>query len=419
MDAANSHSPGSVLTGKRIVLGVSGSIAAFKAVALASELVKAGAVVDVVMTPAATRFVQPLSFEAITHRPVVSDLFADQGRSIAHVSLGVDANVLVVAPATADCLAGLALGFGHDALLATALSSRAPLLLAPAMETLMYEHPATQQNLETLRRRGAIVIEPAHGRLASGRSGRGRMAEPVQIVEALRTILGRTRDLADRRIVVTAGGTREPIDPVRFIGNHSSGKMGVAIAEAARDRGARVLLIVGAVSVPLPPGVEVQQVTTTLDLKAAVEAAIRDADVLVMAAAVADFRVEQVASDKIKRTGDEFTLHLIPNPDILASIAAAPLVKVGFAAETHDLLTNAQQKLVKKNVDLIVANDVTAPGSGFGTDTNQVSFIDRDGIEDLPLLSKREVADRLLDRVLQLLRQRSSEIPSLVGRESG
>ncbi len=419
MGAANSHSPGSVLTGKRIVLGVSGSIAAFKAVALASELVKAGAVVDVVMTPAATRFVQPLSFEAITHRPVVSDLFADQGRSIAHVSLGVDANVLVVAPATADCLAGLALGFGHDALLATALSSRAPLLLAPAMETLMYEHPATQQNLETLRRRGAIVIEPAHGRLASGRSGRGRMAEPVQIVEALRTILGRTRDLADRRIVVTAGGTREPIDPVRFIGNHSSGKMGVAIAEAARDRGARVLLIVGAVSVPLPPGVEVQQVTTTLDLKAAVEAAIRDADVLVMAAAVADFRVEQVASDKIKRTGDEFTLHLIPNPDILASIAAAPLVKVGFAAETHDLLTNAQQKLVKKNVDLIVANDVTAPGSGFGTDTNQVSFIDRDGIEDLPLLSKREVADRLLDRVLQLLRQRSSEIPSLVGRESG
>ena len=407
MDSTDRQQPIPPLAGKRIVLGVSGSIAGFKAVALASELVKAGASVDVVMTPAATRFVQPLSFEAITHRRVLTDLFDDQDRSIAHVALGVDADALVVAPVTADCLAGLALGLGHDALLATALSSRAPLLLAPAMETLMYEHPATQQNLENLRRRGAIVIEPTSGRLASGRSGRGRMAEPSQIVQALQAVLVRPLDLAGRRIVVTAGGTREPIDPVRFIGNHSSGKMGLAIAEAARDRGAQVHLIVGSVSVPVPHGLEVQTVTTTLDLQAAVEKAIQNADALIMAAAVADFRVDQVAVDKIKRTGADVTLHLIPNPDILASIAAAPLLKVGFAAETRDLLANAQQKLIKKNVDLIVANDVTLAGSGFGTDTNQVSFVDRHGIEDLPIMSKRDVADHLLDRVVRLLVARS------------
>ncbi|HUX87600.1 MAG TPA: bifunctional phosphopantothenoylcysteine decarboxylase/phosphopantothenate--cysteine ligase CoaBC [Chloroflexota bacterium] len=413
MDSGSRQEPPTALTEKRIILGVSGSIAAFKAVALASELVKNGASVDVVMTPAATRFILPLSFAAITNRPVLTDLFSDPGRSIAHVSLGVDADALVVAPVTADCLAGLALGLGHNALLATAMSSRAPLLLAPAMETLMYEHPATQHNLEILRRRGAIVIEPTSGRLASGRSGRGRMAEPSQIVRALQGVLGRPIDLKGRRIVVTAGGTREPIDPVRFIGNHSSGKMGVAIAEAARDRGASVHLIVGSVSVPLPGGVDVQTVTTTLDLQAAVEAAVQNADVLIMAAAVADFRVEQVAANKIKRTGADLTLRLIPNPDILASIAATSLLKVGFAAETHDLLANAQQKLAKKHVDLIVANDVTLAGSGFGTDTNQVSFVDHDGIEELPLLSKRDVADRLLARVVRLLEERSRSSESI------
>lgn len=389
--------------GKRIILGVSGSIAAFKAVALASELTKSGAALDVVLTPAATRFVQPLSFEAIVHRPVLVDLFSESARSIAHVSVGVEAEALVVAPATADCLAGLALGLAHDALLATALSFRGPLLLAPAMETRMYEHPATQANLATLKARGARVVEPEVGRLASGRSGRGRMAEPAEIVAALREALGGTGDLAGRRVVVTAGGTQEPIDPVRFIGNRSSGKMGYALAEAARDRGAQVRLISGATTAPVPSGVDLIRVETALQLKDAVTAAAGEADAIVMAAAVADYRVAQIADHKLKRTGDDLVLRLIPNPDIVAGLKDFPLVKVGFAAETDDLLDNARAKLHKKGLDLIVANDVTAPGSGFGTDTNQVVLIDERGAESLPLLSKREVADRVLDRVVSLL----------------
>jgi phosphopantothenoylcysteine decarboxylase/phosphopantothenate--cysteine ligase len=400
------------LAGKRIVLGVSASIAAFKAVALASELVKTGATVDVVMTPHATRFVAPLSFEAIIHRPVLTDLFEPSARSIAHVSLGVDADAFVVAPATADCIAGLALGLADDALLTTALSTRAPLLLAPAMETLMFEHPATQQNLETLRRRGATIIEPVAGRLASGRVGRGRMAEPADIIEILRARIGRPADLADRTIVVTAGGTQEPIDPVRHIGNRSSGKMGYAIATAARDRGARVILISAPATVPPPTDVDLRPVVTALEMKAEVEHAVQGADALIMAAAVADFRVASHAEQKIKRTGEELILRLIPNPDIVAGIRSDTLVKVGFAAETSDLVAHAREKLVRKGLDLIVANDVTAPGSGFGSDTNQVVLIDHDGTEVLPLLSKREVADRILDRVSQLLSKRKPARPA-------
>lgn len=399
-----------ILRGKRIILGVSGSIAAFKAVALASELTKAGAVLDVVLTPAAVRFVQPLSFEAIVHRPVLVDLFSDAARAVAHVSVGVEAEALVVAPATADCLAGLALGLAHDALLATALSFRGPLLLAPAMETRMYEHPATQANLATLKTRGARVVEPEVGRLASGRSGRGRLAEPSDIVAALREALGETRDLAGRCIVVTAGGTQEPIDPVRFIGNRSSGKMGFALAEAARDRGARVKLISGATTAPVPSGVDVIRVETALHLKDAVMEAVGEADAIVMAAAVADYRVAETFDHKLKRTGDDLVVRLVPNPDIVAGLKDFPLVKVGFAAETDDLLDNARAKLRKKGLDLIVANDVTAPGSGFGTDTNQVVLIDESGAEELPLLSKREVADRVLDRIVALLAKPRREV---------
>lgn len=394
------------LRDKRIVLGVSGSIAAFKAVALASELSRAGAQVDVVMTPNATRFVQPLSFEALTHRPVIVDLFGASAEAIEHVNRGVDADAIVVAPATANCLAGLALGLASDAVLATALSSRAPLVIAPAMETLMYEHPATQSNLETLRRRGARIVEPAEGPLASGRVGKGRMAEPAEILAALEAVLLRPRDLAGRRIVVTAGGTQEPIDPVRFIGNRSSGKMGFAIAAAARDRGAKVVLIVGTATVPPPGGVEIRQVTTAQEMHQAVDEAIRNADALIMAAAVADFRVAEVADQKIKRTDAELVLRLVPNPDIVASLKDRPLLKIGFAAETTDLLANARHKLETKGLDLIVANDVSAPGSGFGTDTNQVTLIDRAGVEPLPLLPKSEVAERILDRVVALLDDR-------------
>jgi len=271
---------------------------------------------------------------------------------------------------------------------------------------LMFEHPATQQNLETLRRRGATIIEPVAGRLASGRVGRGRMAEPADIIEILRARIGRPADLADRTIVVTAGGTQEPIDPVRHIGNRSSGKMGYAIAAAARDRGARVILISAPATVPPPPDVDLRPVVTALEMKAEVEQAVLGADALIMAAAVADFRVASHAEQKIKRTGDELILRLIPNPDIVAEIRSDTLVKVGFAAETSDLLAHAREKLVRKGLDLIVANDVTAPGSGFGSDTNQVVLIDHAGTEVLPLLSKREVADRILDRVSRLLSAR-------------
>jgi len=391
------------LAGKHLLLGVSGSIAAFKAVVLTSELVKLGATVDVLMTPAATRFVQPLSFSALTHRPVLVDLFAASEQPIPHVQLGVSAQALVVAPATADCLAGLALGLGHDALLATALSSRAPLVLAPAMETQMYEHPATQQNIETLRRRGATVVEPAAGRLASGRIGRGRMAEPAEIVETLQLLLIRTLDLQGRRVVVTAGGTQEPIDPVRYIGNRSSGKMGFAVAEAARDRGAEVILISGPTALAPPAGVQLRPITSARDLEAAIHQAVVGAAAIVMAAAVADYRVDQAADHKLKRTGDDVILRLMPNPDIIAGLTQAGLIKIGFAAETDDLLANAQSKLVRKGLDLIVANDVSSPGSGFGTDTNQVTLISTTSVETLPLLAKREVAERVLDRLVAIL----------------
>ncbi|HLG51973.1 MAG TPA: bifunctional phosphopantothenoylcysteine decarboxylase/phosphopantothenate--cysteine ligase CoaBC [Chloroflexota bacterium] len=400
----------SELRDRRILLGVSASIAAFKAVSLASELVKQEAIVDVIMTPNAARFVAPLSFEAIVRRPVILDLFAAADPT-AHVSLGADADAYIVAPATADCIAGLALGLADDAVRTIALATRAPLLIAPAMETRMYEHPATRAHLATLRARGALILEPGTGRLASGRIGQGRIAEPSEILAALVRLLGRTRDLAGRCIVVTAGGTQEPIDPVRHISNRSSGKMGYAIAEAARDRGARVILISAPTAIAPPDGVELRRVTTALDMKKAVEEAVIGADALIMAAAVADYRVAAPAEQKIKRTGEEYILRLIPNPDIIAGIRQPSLIKVGFAAETQDLIANARKKLEAKDLDFIVANDVSAPDSGFGSDTNRVTIIDRQGLEALPLLSKREVADRILDRIASLLRSRLADRP--------
>src|SRR5581483_8106366 len=289
-----------------------------------------------------------------------------------------------------------------DAVGTTALATTAPLLVAPAMEPNMWAHPATQANVAVLRARGAEVMEPGEGRMASGHLGRGRLPEPPEILAAIdRLLTPRPRDFAGCHVVVTAGGTQEPIDPVRFIGNRSSGKMGFAVAEAARDRGARVTLIVGASAVgPAPSNVEVVPVATTLDLQSAVQAAIVDADALVMAAAPADFRVAAASDHKIKRARDEIVLRLVPNPDVLASIADWPGFKVGFAAETDDLIANAQQKVASKKVDLIVANDVTAPGSGFGTDTNQVTFVFADGrVEPKPLMPKRAVADAILDVV--------------------
>ncbi|MBI2321702.1 MAG: bifunctional phosphopantothenoylcysteine decarboxylase/phosphopantothenate--cysteine ligase CoaBC [Chloroflexi bacterium] len=397
-----------MLAGRRVVVGVCGGIAAYKVADLASQLVKAGAEVDVVMTRAAQEFVTPLTFQSLTHRPVLCDVF-DAARELAvpHVALAARAEVVLVAPATANTLARLAHGLADDMLTCTVLATRAPVVLAPAMEEGMYAHAATQANLALLRERGCRVVEPTEGRLASGKVGRGRLAEVPALLAAVRAALGARGDLAGRRIVVTAGGTHEPIDPVRFVGNRSSGKMGFALAEAARDRGACVTLIAGPTTVEPPPGVALFRVETAVEMCDAVLSAVRDADALVMAAAVADYRPAALLEQKIKRSSEELTVRLVRNPDILARVAQAlagrPLVSVGFAAETQDVRANARLKLAAKGLDLIVANDVTAPDSGFGTDTNCVVLVDAASEEELPLLSKYEVAWRVLDRVARQL----------------
>jgi len=401
-----------VLRGKRIVLGVTGSIAAYKAVMVASALTQAGALVDVVMTPAATEMIRPLSFQAITQRPVSVEMFGmlDQTQ-ISHVSLGHHADVVCIAPATAHTLAKLALGLADDLVTTTCLATRAPLVIAPAMDADMYDHPAAQANVRTLRERGATIVEPGYGRMASGLVGQGRLAEPPAIVDTLRSVLARTGDLAGWRVVVTAGGTREAIDPVRYVSNHSSGKMGYAVAEAARDRGASVLLVTAPTALTPPLGVEVRPVVSAADMHQAVMAALPDADLLVMAAAVADYRPAAVAEQKIKKRDDDLTLHLSKTTDILAAtatLASERLVRIGFAAESQDLVANAADKLERKRLDLIVANDISRTDSGFGTDDNAVVLLDRTGgHRELPLLPKREVADRILDEALRIRRARA------------
>lgn len=395
----------------RIVLGVTGGIAAYKAADLASKLVQAGAQVDVVMTEAATRFVAPLTFQALTGRPVHVDMFrAIDQAEMAHLSLAARADLLVIAPATANTIARLAYGLADNLLCATALATRAPLLLAPAMDADMFAHPATQENLERLRRRGAVIVGPAEGRLASGRVGLGRMAEVSEIIGAIRWVLGRNGPLAGRQVVVTAGGNREPIDPVRFIGNRSSGKMGFALAQAALERGADVRLIAGPVSLPTPVGAQRIDVETAEEMRQAVFEALPTCDVLVMAAAVADFRPRASAGHKIKKEEGTLVLELERTRDILGEVASwreahgRPRIVVGFAAETENLLENARAKLQRKRLDLVVANDVSQPDSGFGTDTNRVTVLDAAGHEEAwPLLTKEEVAARLMDRVAAML----------------
>lgn len=400
-----------VLQNKHIILGVTGGIAAYKAAMVCSQLVQGGALVDVVMTEAAQKFITSLTFQALTHRPVYIDIFdIPPGHNIPHIALANAADLLLIAPATAHTIAKIANGLADDLLAAIALATPAPLLLAPAMETDMWQHPSTQANLEKLRNWGATIIGPAEGRLASGEVGRGRMVEPEEIVSAARIVLGRKGDLAGWRVVVTAGGTREAIDPVRFVSNHSSGKMGYAVAIAARDRGAKVTLITSA-TLPDPFGMEVVRVDSAAHMLAAVLQATRQADLLVMAAAVADFRPQTVAEQKIKKKGDAegLTLEMIRNPDILAEVAAQkasgadPRLTVGFAAETEDLVANAHSKLERKKLDLIVANNVTASDAGFAVDTNRVTLLSANGsIESLPLMSKAEVAEVVLDEVKRL-----------------
>jgi len=399
------------LAGRRVVVGVAGSIAAYKAVSLVRLLAERGAVVDVAMTPAATQFVTPLTFASLTHRRVVDDVMAlDAESQIAHVELAEGADAIVIAPATANLMAELAAGNAGNAVTAIALASRAPLVVAPAMDAGMWTHPATQRNVETLRGFGHLIVEPEVGALASGLTGVGRLAEPETIVEAVERLFARAGDLDGLQVVVSAGGTREPIDPVRYIGNRSSGKMGVAIAEAARDRGAGVTLIAGVMSVAAPRGVNVVEATTAAAMRQAVLRAAASADVLVMAAAVADFAPKRASSRKIKRDGGGLQIDLVANPDIIAEVGemadgTRPFL-VGFAAESDDLEANARSKLRDKGLDLIVGNRVGGPFDAIGSDENKVTVFGTEGeLSDWPMLPKRQVAERLWDLIVDRYRK--------------
>ena len=400
------------LSGVSVVLAVSGSIACYKAVDLASKLTQLRANVDVIMSDAARQFVTPLTFRSITHRPVVTSMFdPDSELSINHVALAERADIVAVVPATANTLARIAHGIADDAITATVLATRAPLLVAPAMDANMFDSPATQANVELLKCRAVHIAGPAEGRLASGLTGRGRMLETRDLLGHAREILGRNGDLAGRKVVVSAGGTREPVDPVRLVTNRSSGKMGHAVAEAARDRGANAVLVSAAESIHDPVGVRVERVDTAEQMGNAVIEECRDADILVMAAAVGDWRPASVASQKLKKgPSDSWSIELNKNPDILAGVQGERLVKIGFAAESEDLLANARDKLLEKGLHLIAANDITDPDSGFAVDTNRVTLLDKEGVvEELPLMTKYEVAHHLLDRAAPMLPKRHGE----------
>jgi phosphopantothenoylcysteine decarboxylase/phosphopantothenate--cysteine ligase len=398
-----------VLKGKFVVLGVTGSIAVYKVVELARRLTQAGATVQVVMTPGATRFVQPLTFQALTYRPVEVEMFGTfDDRAAGHVAMGQQADVVVVAPATAHTIARLAHGFADDLIGTTVLASHAPLVIAPAMETHMWANEATQANVAALRDRGAVIVEPESGELASGVSGQGRLATLEAIGDAIENALTTSTALAGRRVIVTAGPTLEPIDPVRVVTNRSSGKMGYAIATAAQRAGAEVLLVAGPTALREPAGVEVIRIETAADLRDAVLAALPGADALIMAAAVADYRPATPSSHKLKKRdqGDEPSIPMTKNPDVLEAVVAERdprMLVVGFKAETGDAVPEASRMLRDKGLDLVVANDVTAKGSEFGGDTDQVTFVSADGVEALPLLSKREVARRLVAKIAERL----------------
>ena len=395
-----------MLKDKTIVLGITGSIAAYKAADIASRLTKEGARVEVVMTKAATWFIAPLALSSITGRGVFTDVFGpDSQRTVEHIALAEAADAVVIAPATASLIAKLAAGIADEMPALVVLATKAPIILAPAMHTNMYLNSITQENLAKLKARGFIIVEPESGRLASGGVGPGRLANTDKIIGTIKQVLGRRGDLAGKKLVVTAGGTQEPIDPVRHITNPSSGKMGYAIAEAARDRGAEVRLITAPTSLLQPAGVKVIPVRTTIEMQKAVAKAVTKADALIMAAAVTDYQPKTTAKEKIKKDTPGLKLELVRTPDILAEVKG-DFIKVGFAAESNDIIANAKKKLKGKKLDMIVANDITAADSGFGVDTNKVIIIDKKGkVEKLPLMSKREVADRILDGVVGLVKR--------------
>jgi len=396
-----------MLAGKCVVLGVTGGIAAYKAVEVASRLRKLGATVYVVMTRAAANFVTPLTFREISGNAVVTSMWDEPKQwNVEHIALATRADLFVIAPATANVIGKLAAGIADDMLTTTVMATKAPVLLAPAMNSGMYLNPVVQANIARLAGLGYHVLPPDEGLLACGVEGPGRLPEPEVIVARAAALLGAGGDLAGRKVLVTAGPPREAIDPVRYISNHSSGKMGYAIAAAARARGADVVLVTGPTALTPPPGVRTVPVETAAEMLAAVLAEYDDCDAVVKAAAVADYRPVAPAEHKIKKHDEEMTLTLTKNPDILAELGRRKRhqVLVGFAAETRDLAANAGAKLAKKNLDMIVANDVTVPGAGFGADTNVARLLHRDGrTEEFDLMAKSELAGVILDRICALL----------------
>ena len=396
-----------IISNREVVLGVTGSIAAYKACEIASRLVELGVSVLPVLTRSAQELIRAASLEAITGQRAIVEMFAPfQNPDVEHIAVANRAALFLIAPATANVLAKAAQGVADDWLTTTLLATRAPILFAPAMNTDMYNHPVTQGNIEMLRARGCHFVGPGAGRLACGSVGVGRMIDPITVVEAALPLIASNRDLAGKRVLITSGGNREPIDPVRFIGNRSSGKMGRAIALEALVRGATVTVVNGPAETPMPYGAEVIPVETAAQMAEAVMTRAPDADIIIGAAAVADYRVETPAPKKLKVMGRPLVLTLLENPDILAQVGAGKRqgqVVVGFAAETEDLVENAAAKLKKKRLDLIVANQVGAADSGFGTETVKAAFITRNGdIEQLPLLTKEELAERLIDRIVAL-----------------
>ena len=393
-----------MLKDKKIILGVTGGIAAYKAVEIASRLKKAGAVVRVVMTEEAKKFVTELTFREITGQPVTSDMWAEiQHYSVAHISLAEWADMVLIAPATANILAKADIGIADDFLSTMLLATKAIVVYSPAMNTNMYNHPATQGHIASLKAKGSRIIEPASGILACGAVGAGRLPEPVEVVAEVEKIFAVKQSLVGKKVLVTAGGTIEPLDPIRFIANHSSGRQGYAIAAEAVARGAQVVLVSGQAAVEPPAGLaKFVKIDTTHQMREAVLADFDDADIIIKAAAVADYRPKTVAANKIKKTDDDFVIELERNPDILKELGGLKKpnqVLVGFAAETQNLLQYAQSKLEKKNLDLIVANDVSKPGAGFQGDTNIIKILSRDGsIEELPLMTKRELSAIIMDR---------------------
>lgn len=399
----------SILTDKHILLGVTGSIAAYKAADLASKLTQAGAQVDVILTAAGEKFVSPLTFQSVTGRRAFTDkdLWGDEAH-VMHISLGKSADLLVIAPCTADTMAKLAHGIADNLLTVTALAAKCPMLIAPAMDGGMFDHPATQENLKTLQTRGVLVAGPAAGHLASGLQGTGRMVEPAEVLGQIRMALGKRGSLAGKKIIVTAGGTQEAIDPVRVITNHSSGKQGYALAQAALDSGADVTLITTPTALTPPVGARVVNVKSVQEM---LDALMKEkADALVMAAAAADFRPKHVAQDKLKKRDGIPQIELEAAPDILKTVSASGSGKkrfkvvVGFAAESRDLLENAAEKLKSKSLDFIAANDVSANDAGFAVETNRITLLFADGKKEImPLMSKTEAAEKIIEHIAKLL----------------